>query len=578
VVRRGRHTHLKRDVAIKILNAADWTAETAALFERECRALASIDHPHVVRVHDAGVDTQTSSAFIVMELMAGGTLADHVPTSPVAAVAAIRDAAKGLAAVHARGIVHRDIKPQNLLVANDGTVKVADLGIAHLDPYYHSNVPTAGQGPLGTLAYAAPELLHGAPASRASDVYALGATLYTLLTGHPPYQQTPESATPARLVHAILHEPVPVLELDGAPGVSEIVSACLDKDPTRRPSVRSVGEHLDLLIPNGPPPFHGPPRVAATVARSESIDPDPLHASTLVSPRLLDHPTHLIGEPPTNQLRYDPSTRSDHGSAGPIDVPKTKVPPTWDAKTRSSQVRIALVIEVLVLLGLIGAFVALRVTRGGGGELAETVPSSAVTVPASTTTTAPTTETTTTTTVPPSDAMSLRDAAGAYGTVVEVAEISQPWGKGNVGFAGYGANALEADGVNVRMFEFDGSSWTPVDQFFLSNGPVQDLEVVDVTGEGNDDLHVTMSRDGNEEHGFLTTAQTGAWDWATYSYAAEGAEGTADAKFFGRVEIFPGSGEITVYEYDCSTTCGDSFHDPSYLRWYGESGFGYFGD
>src|SRR5581483_3884190 len=178
---------LDRPVAVKLLSdtlAAD--EEYRARFLREARVAARLAHRNIVRIYDAG--EQDGRPYIVMECVPGGTLDQVLLTRgrllPAEAVAVAIQVCDGLDCAHAAGLVHRDVKPQNLLVAADGTVKIADFGIAR--PLEAPRLTATGIV-LGTAAYLAPEQSEGEPVTAAADLYALGAVLYELLTGRPPH-------------------------------------------------------------------------------------------------------------------------------------------------------------------------------------------------------------------------------------------------------------------------------------------------------------------------------------------------------------------------------------------------------
>ncbi|HEV2871880.1 MAG TPA: RodZ domain-containing protein [Actinomycetota bacterium] len=219
-------TVLGRRVALKLL-VEELAADDRATrrFVREARAVA--------RVFDFGRDGGVP--FLVMELLEGETLAARLASGPVGPAEAVRVAAAvadALDAAHRRGIVHRDVKPSNVMLTRDGEVKVLDFGIAAAADETHS---TTGSGLYATVAYVSPERVAGEPATPASDVYSLGAVLYELLCGRPPFS----GSSPALVARAHLHDqPVPVRQL--APWVparlAEACQAALAKDPARRPS------------------------------------------------------------------------------------------------------------------------------------------------------------------------------------------------------------------------------------------------------------------------------------------------------------------------------------------------------
>jgi tRNA A-37 threonylcarbamoyl transferase component Bud32 len=227
-------TVLGRRVALKVLvqELADDPRATRR-FVREARATAKLTHPNVTRVYDFGRDG--GLPYLVMELLEGDTLADRLTGGPMPPAEAARigaAVADALDAAHSRGIIHRDIKPSNVLLTPAGEVKVMDFGIAAAADETHS---TTGSGLYGTAAYLSPERAAGQPATPAADLYSLGAVLYELLTGRPPFL----GDSPVLVVRAHLHEqPRPVREV--APWVpARLANACeaaLAKDPTQRPS------------------------------------------------------------------------------------------------------------------------------------------------------------------------------------------------------------------------------------------------------------------------------------------------------------------------------------------------------
>jgi len=221
----ARHDASSTQVAIKYLRRellAD--AGFAALFRAEAAVLASLDDPNVVRLYEY-VESPAGAA-IVMELVDGVSLRDILArqgkTTAEAALVVLQGSLLGLAAAHRRGVVHRDYKPENVLINGDGASKLTDFGIA----------ARAGDSPIpaGTLVYAPPEQFGGSPATPASDVYAATATFYECLTGRPPFT----GDTAERLLYQHLSQPVP-LEPVPEP-LRPLVAAGLAKDPGARPA------------------------------------------------------------------------------------------------------------------------------------------------------------------------------------------------------------------------------------------------------------------------------------------------------------------------------------------------------
>ena len=252
-VYRAADLRLERDVAVKVLLpnlAAD--PALAPRFEREALALAATSHPSVVKVFDVepGDPTTGREPFYVMELCDGGSLADRLRTrarlEPNEVVDVIGAVAAGLADLHARGFVHRDVKPHNILFDNERAL-LADFGLARSEEASELTSLTASGATVGTLAYIAPELLRGDPATPASDVYALGVVAFQGLTGRLP---RPATAV-AELVES--HgEPAPtassiVPELGTA--FDAPIAAALETDPTARPAPVELAEGLAVGCP-----------------------------------------------------------------------------------------------------------------------------------------------------------------------------------------------------------------------------------------------------------------------------------------------------------------------------------------
>ena len=233
---------LERPVAVKLLSesaAAD--AELRERFLREGRFAAKLAHANVVAVYDTGEDAGTP--YIVMECVPGESLAELVrrrgALPPEEVVELGLQACAGLEHAHARGLVHRDVKPQNLLLRDDGTLKVADFGIARSGG--GSATLTQAGTLLGTASYMAPEVVEGEPATAASDLYSLGAVLYELVTGSPPRQ----AATIADLTLDERVRPPSEVEPGVPAGLEAAILRCLERDPARRPaSARALADEL----------------------------------------------------------------------------------------------------------------------------------------------------------------------------------------------------------------------------------------------------------------------------------------------------------------------------------------------
>jgi hypothetical protein len=237
-----------RRLALKVLRDTLRGDEDRARFLREGQLAASISHAHTVYIF--GSEEVGGAPAITMELLPGGTLKDRVsaegPMPPSAAVSAVLDIIGGLDAAQAAGILHRDIKPSNCFVDADGAVKVGDFGlsISTLTRDVRHELATAGFA--GTPQFAAPEQLRGEPLDVRADIYAVGATLYYLLTGRPPL----EAPDLREFVSKVASEKPPsprVLRRDIPRGLAAVVLGCLAKAPAGRP--QSYAELADLLRP-----------------------------------------------------------------------------------------------------------------------------------------------------------------------------------------------------------------------------------------------------------------------------------------------------------------------------------------
>jgi len=241
-VYRAHDDRLGRDVAVKILPEAV-ASDSGRLdrFEREARATAALNHPNIVSVFDIG--RTGGLAYVVMELVDGSTLAEELagrsPT-PRKALEWTVGIARGLAAAHARGIVHRDIKPDNLLVTADGRIKILDFGIARFTEAERSATesPTVAASTepgkvLGTAGYMSPEQVRGETVDARSDIFSLGAVLYEMLAGRRAFT----GDTAVETMHAVLKTDPPDLDLAGGsipPVLDRVVRRCLEKRPDDR--------------------------------------------------------------------------------------------------------------------------------------------------------------------------------------------------------------------------------------------------------------------------------------------------------------------------------------------------------
>lgn len=306
-VYRARQPAFGRTVAVKVITGATADPRARARFERECRSMGALsDHPGIVTVHDAGVTTD-GDPYLVMAHQAGGSLRQRLNTSGAVGwretVRVGLQVAGALGAAHELGIVHRDVKPANLLVSAYGGVQLADFGIARIA----GGPETRTDQVMATLQYAPPEVLAGKGPTAVGDLYALGATLFELAIGSAAFTAGPDEP-PAALMARVLHDPIPDLRTHDVPDdLAALVTATMAKDPSHRPhSARALSDalaavvqahHLDVTDA-GPGPSAAAaaapgPGEAETVATATASH-DGWQEPTVVTPPAPFEPSHLV--------------------------------------------------------------------------------------------------------------------------------------------------------------------------------------------------------------------------------------------------------------------------------------------
>lgn len=244
-VYRARQIAFNRIVAVKVFSAATAGAESFNTFERECRAIGQLDWcPSIVTVFSSG-RTSAGEPYIAMEYAPGGSLAQHISTvgqiEESAARRVMARIALALATAHEAGILHRDVKPANILISRSGEPILADFGIARL----FGGGPTTTGSVAGTIAYAAPEIWLDEPATPQSDIFSLGATIHAALTGHGPFNDGRGTPTAAIMARALATTELDVGALPVSAEFREIIRTCLRRKPASR--FASARQLLDCL-------------------------------------------------------------------------------------------------------------------------------------------------------------------------------------------------------------------------------------------------------------------------------------------------------------------------------------------
>ena len=304
VVYRARDPDLGRHVALKTVQLAfDIGAEQKESFEQrflaEARAAAALSHPNIVVVHDVGRDPESGVPFMALEYLSGQTLFDRLAAGPMDAGQALGVAAalaRGLHHAHTHGIVHRDVKPANIMLLGSGVPKLMDFGVAKLPA---SQLTAAGEF-FGTPAYMSPEQALGNPVDGRSDLFSLACVLYVMLTGERAFDGPSVPTILAMIAHKDVPPPsrrVASLSSD----VDAVLAHALAKDPARRyPDGDTFAEDLEDLLAGRTPrhtPKAGVPHVEATRAVGRGERPAPLPVADVPHPArpYLRHLFFLIG-------------------------------------------------------------------------------------------------------------------------------------------------------------------------------------------------------------------------------------------------------------------------------------------
>ncbi len=309
---RARDAQLERDVAVKLLRPEfGQDPDFLARFRDEARAAASLSHPNIVAVFDFGEDA-AGEQFIVMELVDGQDLAsilrENGPLAPRQAARIAADVAKALHAAHTRGIVHRDVKPSNILISRDGRVKVADFGIARALDDAQVTLPGVT---MGSVHYFAPEQARGEPATGASDVYALGIVLFEMLTGHRPFSG--DGAAAVALARLTTTPPRPsALRASVPPALDSIVLRAMALNAVDRySSAASMAGALDgFLADGGASPSAGAAAVGAATMATAAARPVVNYPPDAYARTATPAPVSMRSTPPPPPGSGSPATAS----------------------------------------------------------------------------------------------------------------------------------------------------------------------------------------------------------------------------------------------------------------------------
>jgi len=341
VVYRANQPKLRRTVALKVLTNVDPSDEDAKRrFEAECQAIGSLSwHPHVVTVYDAG-QTEEGMPFLAMENLPSGSLqaklADHGPAPWEEVLRVTVQMCDALGAAHQAGILHRDIKPANVLTSRIGDYKLADFGIAR----FGDTQRTATGVITGTVAYTAPEVLRGARASAASDIYALGAMLSAVATGQTPFVKEADESVVAIMYRVNTEDPPGFDGFDIPDDLALLIHTLMDKDPEKRPAsaleVAQWAQHIQEQHGIASAPLHTDPDMepglpaAAIAAGAASTGPASTSAGSASAAAA---PSPAPGAAPSTST---PPPQPAYGQQGGYAT-STPAPQSWGQGTPAPQ-------------------------------------------------------------------------------------------------------------------------------------------------------------------------------------------------------------------------------------------------
>ena len=395
IVYRAWQPGFDRHVAIKVVSSS-LDARAMSRFERECVAIGSLsEHPNIVTVHELGW-TDDGRPFIVMEFLSGGSLGARLeeqgPLPWRQATEMTIKVAGALESAHRAGVLHRDVKPENVMVSRYGDVKLGDFGIARI----HGYSETVTGGVTASWSHAPPELVSGGRPSVLSDVYSLSSTLYTLLAGRPPFHRDDDEGLLPMLTR-IATDPVPDLRAAGVPdAICQVVERGMAKDPADRPaSAAEMGRQLQevqaaVAVPVTALPLEvveGAGRIRGDLRSAERSEPEDPSTGDEKGPTREVIATFAVGAPPVAVALEPPASPPDEPPPPPSVEPSPVAP---------GRRRWPVMAAVAVVLAL-GAGAAVLLAGDGDDVAAPPVTQPApepTTVPTTAAPTAPTTPTT----------------------------------------------------------------------------------------------------------------------------------------------------------------------------------------
>jgi serine/threonine protein kinase len=367
----GKQTSIGRTVAIKVMPMYFMhDPNFLQRFEREVQVIAKLQHPRILPVYDYGQNN--NRPFIVMAYMPGGTIADLIEKGPVPIPEVVRlteQIAEGLDFAHREGIIHRDFKPSNVLLDRGGNVHLADFGIAKVT---ESTSALTGSGVVGTPAYMAPEMASEGIVTPSVDIYALGVTLYQMLTGRYPFS----GDTPLRVMMAHATEPVPdvrTVRADLPQAVADVVRKAMAKDPMDRYATATelAADLRAAVSAKGTaerPTVQGPAAERTVVESAPNFTPPPAYAPQ--APVQTPSPAYTPAPPPS---AYTPPPPAAVGSGGYAVQPAKKG-----------------ISPLVIIGGLFGLGLLACLALGGAGLVAAMLAPTATPTPTPTPTSTPT--------------------------------------------------------------------------------------------------------------------------------------------------------------------------------------------